>query len=554
MINRENTGLRASGMWAVVLCCVLLSIPIAADAKVRVDGARQAFADLVNSLLGNGVTVTVDKNSGAMTMQGAPQNEFGRRLKTMIDDARSEAAIQAARSQPNIGVGGWRPYAVPQMIDIDDVMAFPIKGNGEYTRAAVLIHEIQEKFDTVSGRRPGNRDPNHNGSATTAENAVLLEESGIRRTSNWTNLVGFPGKGQGGVVRYQAEAESETHTYLLEMTEEWQRIGANASDRKITKVEVVQKRPKPDRASGSIERGLMVAEQEPGVRKMTSNLVGVDFLPLSEPGYMDLDAFGGVYVVDSVLKEVIILGRDLSVLKRFQSPLLTAPGGVAADVLNNRLYVANDDQVLVFDLSTFAFLTSMVPSPSSRISGLELDMRGDLWVSDYYGNRVLHLDPVTGQIVDELNHPLLNGPEGIAISQSGDLWVSSYLGDLIIEFDSTGSFVRTIGEGVLDGPTGIALGPNSALVALLEAGLYGDASDLLYVSSYLNDQVVAFDLDDGSIRASEGVKTPMGIISYYAAIPEPSTFLLALVGLVIMAAVKYTHGNLGPQFSTQIVH
>jgi DNA-binding beta-propeller fold protein YncE len=85
-----------------------------------------------------------------------------------------------------------------------------------------------------------------------------------------------------------------------------------------------------------------------------------------------------------------------------------------------------------------------------------LDSAGDLWVTDWTGDRVAKFSP-TGALLAEYGSEGsgdgdLRSPFGIAINQkTGNVYVTDYWNNRIDELSSSGAFIRTMGWGVSNG-------------------------------------------------------------------------------------------------------
>lgn len=207
-------------LWATLTPLFLTSLvvllgPCPAVADMHVTGDKTAFERLLNGVLhGTGATVAVHPQTGRLVMHGQPISEFGLQVQEKIA-SRTRAGqaiadphgrpvsitIHAVRNQPYIAIGCFAGHGV-QIIDIDDIHAFPQQGAGLPTQAAQLAHEFGEVFDSVRhgrttpldrDRKPhGQRDfdLNHRGGAHADENAVNRQEAGIMRAGEGMSLQG----------------------------------------------------------------------------------------------------------------------------------------------------------------------------------------------------------------------------------------------------------------------------------------------------------------------------------------------------------------------------
>ena len=117
-------------------------------------------------------------------------------------------------------------------------------------------------------------------------------------------------------------------------------------------------------------------------------------------------------------------------------------------------------------------------------SGIVLDVGGNLFIAEKYGNRIRKIDP-TG-IVSTLAESPLSQPTEIDLDTDGDLWVANSLSHQVLKLSSSdGGVIMIIGSGQVGDQDG------SAEVASFNGpmGLAVDASDYVWVSC-----------KDGSVR------------------------------------------------------
>ncbi len=135
-----------------------------------------------------------------------------------------------------------------------------------------------------------------------------------------------------------------------------------------------------------------------------------------------------------------------------------------------------------------------------------LDASGDLWVTDWTGDRLAKFSP-SGALLAEYGSEgsaggQFSNPWGVAINQStGNVYVTEYSNDRIDQFSSSGAFVKAIGWGVTDGKAekeictttckaGIAGSGNGQFSG--PAGVYVDSSGNIWVADYNDDRVQEF--------------------------------------------------------------
>ncbi len=94
--------------------------------------------------------------------------------------------------------------------------------------------------------------------------------------------------------------------------------------------------------------------------------------------------------------------------------------------------------------------------------GLALDQRGNIYIADYYNNRIRKID--TGGMITTIvgmgsgayggdghaaSNASLNGPTGIAIDSSGNIYIADYLNSRVRKVDASGIITTIAGNGTL---------------------------------------------------------------------------------------------------------
>ncbi len=193
-----------------------------------------------------------------------------------------------------------------------------------------------------------------------------------------------------------------------------------------------------------------------------------------------VDARGWMYVVDADRNQVFLFrtrsdSAPHSVVGGYgwNPAAFDLPTGLAADGLN--LYVSdyNNHRIQRFDrnlnyLSLFSTRdTSFTPARFGFPSGVALSRLGEIFVVDGENLRVVKFSPqgayrsTFGGIEDRRGR--LRQPLKIAIARNDRVYVLEP--DRVVEFDYIGSFLRTLGEGVVDGARGFAV-DNGRLVVV----------------------------------------------------------------------------------------
>jgi len=108
-------------------------------------------------------------------------------------------------------------------------------------------------------------------------------------------------------------------------------------------------------------------------------------------------------------------------------------------------------------------------------SGIALDSKGDVWVSDTDQNRVVEFTS-TGTIIGSIKPSgadALDGPTAIALDAAGNVYVADTGDNRVIEFTSRGAVIQVFGtasgSGELNAPTGVAV-TSSGTVLVSDTG------------------------------------------------------------------------------------
>jgi DNA-binding beta-propeller fold protein YncE len=161
---------------------------------------------------------------------------------------------------------------------------------------------------------------------------------------------------------------------------------------------------------------------------------------------------------------------------------LVSPGGLAIDIENRLLYVADIelDQVLVFDADTLKLLrkigtagtkhASTTPGDFARPSGMAVDGDGNLYVADTLNNRVEIFDG-DGKFVSTFGKAgdgpgYFSRPKGVAIDSDSHIWVTDGQQDRVQVFNQEFQLLISFGghgllPGMFQGITGIAIDKNN---------------------------------------------------------------------------------------------
>jgi len=155
-----------------------------------------------------------------------------------------------------------------------------------------------------------------------------------------------------------------------------------------------------------------------------------------------------------------------------------------------------------------------------------LDNSGNLFVAAYSTGIIYKVDKTTGSTASGWSNVTgYNTPTGLAVDASGNLYVSSYNGGYISKFNGVSGASMTFTSpqhqsSFLPGPEGIAI-----------------EGDNLYVT--ITGTVAKYSLTTS--QAVAGWTNPTSVdsdmIALYTAVPEPSTYALAVVATGVVASI-----------------
>jgi sugar lactone lactonase YvrE len=161
---------------------------------------------------------------------------------------------------------------------------------------------------------------------------------------------------------------------------------------------------------------------------------------------------------------------------------LVSPGGLAIDVENRLLYVADIelDQVVVYDADTLKLLrklgtpdtkhASTAPGDFARPTGMAVDSDGNLYVADTLNNRIEIFDG-DGKFVSTFGKAgdgpgYFSRPKGVAIDSDNHIWVTDGKQDRVQVFNQEFQLLISFGghgllPGMFQGITGITIDKNN---------------------------------------------------------------------------------------------
>jgi|CZKJ01.1.fsa_nt_gi sugar lactone lactonase YvrE len=184
-----------------------------------------------------------------------------------------------------------------------------------------------------------------------------------------------------------------------------------------------------------------------------------------------------LFVSDPALNHVLVFNAQHQAEDVITDGLVS-PGGMAIDIENRLLYVADvaQDQVLVYDADSLKLkrrigtggqkhaLTD--PGDFARPAGLAVDRDGNLYVADTLNNRIEIFDG-DGKFIRTFGKAgdgpgYFARPKGVAIDSDGHIWVVDGMQDRVQVFNQESQLLITFGghgllPGMFQGITGIAI-------------------------------------------------------------------------------------------------
>lgn len=257
---------------------------------------------------------------------------------------------------------------------------------------------------------------------------------------------------------------------------------------------------RPVSVASSTDGTIYVAD--PGVRSVhrfdirhaRHDLIGrAGDLPLESPIGLSLGGDDRLYVTDSALKKVFVLGRGSDVAVPLQTNhQLEQPTGIAVDQQGKRVFVVDTarHEVVAFSMNgTLLFKFGGRGSSSGRFNyptfiWHDAD-RKRLWVTDSLNFRVQEFDEKGqflssfGQLGDATGS--FSRPKGVATDSEGHIYLVDAMFHSMQIFDPTGQLLLHIGDQ-----------GQSPGQFWLPAGLFIDRHDHIFVADSFNKRVQEF--------------------------------------------------------------
>ena len=188
-----------------------------------------------------------------------------------------------------------------------------------------------------------------------------------------------------------------------------------------------------------------------------------------------------LFVSDPALSHVLVFNAQHKTEDVITDGLVS-PGGLALDIENRLLYVADVglDQVLVYDADTLKLKrkigtpdtkhASTTPGDFARPSGMAVDRDGNLYVADTLNNRIEVFDG-DGKFIRTFGKAgdgpgYFSRPKGVAIDSDNHIWVIDGMQDRVQVFDQESQLLISFGghgllPGMFQGITGITIDQNN---------------------------------------------------------------------------------------------
>ncbi|MFM7207864.1 MAG: PEP-CTERM sorting domain-containing protein [Planctomycetaceae bacterium] len=242
--------------------------------------------------------------------------------------------------------------------------------------------------------------------------------------------------------------------------------------------------------------------------------------PLSSPEEMVFDAAGNLYTTNrngNTVSKITPAGVATTFASGTAS-LLNKPIGLAIDPSGN-LYVANETSASITKLTPAGAASTFAASIGSY--GLTSDAAGNIYAAP--GSSILKFTPQG--VSSTFATTNLATPRGMAFDQSGKLFVANFGDHSIAQF-------TTAGVGSVFANTG-GVGPNDVAFDSL-GNVYVAANGTRAIQKYNAAGVFQFSWSTGGPRSQHLLMQPVSV-------PEPSTWMMAVAGIVCAGWKAFRH-------------
>src|SRR5437879_1577083 len=215
---------------------------------------------------------------------------------------------------------------------------------------------------------------------------------------------------------------------------------------------------------------------------------------LNSPAGVSVDSSGNLYIAD--------LGNE-----RIRK--IAAATGIITTVAGNG--------VLGFAGDGGAATSASLNSPA----GVSVDASGNLYIADYANHRIRKVSAATGIITTVAGNGIntfagdggaatsasLNSPSGVALDASGNLYIADYFNNRIRKVDAASGIITTVAGNGSFGFAGDGGAATSASVSG-PAGVAVDAGGNLYIANYSTHRIRKVDAATGIITTVAGNGSP----------------------------------------------
>jgi streptogramin lyase len=252
---------------------------------------------------------------------------------------------------------------------------------------------------------------------------------------------------------------------------------------------------------------------------------------VAAPQGMAIDQQGNVFVVNQLVNTIGKFDSSGTLLATIGSGAnLNTPMGLAVDSAGT-LYAANfgtgpaANSVARFDAGG-NFVASMT-AQINRPLGVAVDTSGHLFVGNWFLNTVSKFDSSGTFLATIGSSSTITNPAGLVTTATGELYVASEYSGVISLFDAAGTYQSSIGSGA-----GL----------LFPSGVARDQLGNLYVSSGTdssNSLISKFD-STGAFQFSWSIPDLSGFLATAPVpVPEPSTYAMAIAGLACGGYLRF---------------
>ena len=256
-----------------------------------------------------------------------------------------------------------------------------------------------------------------------------------------------------------------------------------------------------------------------------------------------------VYATARVSKRVYLINPDTGNVTGFrQLDSSMTPAGITVDA-DGFVYVANNagNSVVKYDSGLNKLQELSLPdfgAGANLPSGLAFDPQGNLIISTFAGAGVVKYNPSSDSFSSfNSSNPTANGM--VAFDQAGNAYIGgAAFSNSVTKFDSSGTITGsiTIDESILPkppesfvspdftSPAGVAIESNGNIVV----AALGRTNPFEAADNFQNNGGVFIFSSTGSLLASNTQTTPYSSALRFTAVPEPTSLLVASVGLATL--------------------